>query len=139
MKTIAWVISLAALALGSGCARSDWIERTLFMVDVTGVWYGELRTSVHRMEISIDLKQEGPKVEGSLWGKGFVPTLLRDAPGPVEGTVSGERFEFRRTDGPLRGDMRVSGDEMTGQAQTGFGPGQVSLRRIVSSPRVNAP
>jgi hypothetical protein len=139
MKAIAWVISMAALAFGAGCARSDWTERTLFMVDVTGVWYGELRTSVHRMEVSIDLKQEGPKVEGSLWGKGFVPTLLRDTPGPVEGSVSGERFEFRRTDGPLRGDMRVSGDEMTGQAQTGFGPGQVFLRRLVSSPRVNAP
>ena len=139
MKTIAWVIFVVALAFGSGCAHSDWIERTLFTVDVTGVWYGELRTPVHHMELSIDFKQEGPKVEGSLWGKGFVPTLLRDVPGPVEGTVSGERFEFRRTNGRLRGDMTVSGNEMTGQAHTGFGPGQVSLRRVDSSPRVNAP
>jgi hypothetical protein len=139
MKTIAWVILVVALAFGSGCAGSDWIERTLFTVDVTGVWYGELRTSVHRMELSIDLKQEGPKVEGSLWGKGFVPTLLRDVPGPVEGTVSGGRFELRRTNGPLRGAMTVSGDEMTGQAHTGFGPGQVFLRRVDSSPRINAP
>ena len=139
MKTIAWVIFMVPLAFGSGCARSAWIEGTLFRVDVTGVWYGELRTSVHRMELSIDLKQEGPKVEGSLLGKGFVPALLRDVPGPVEGTVSGERFEFRRTNGPLRGDMTVSGDEMTGQAHTGFGPGQVFLRRVDSSSRGNAP
>jgi hypothetical protein len=139
MKTIAWVIFVVALAFGSGCAHSDWIERTLFTVDVTGVWYGELRTPVHHMELSIDLKQEGPKVEGSLWGKGFVPALLRDVPGSVEGTVSGERFEFRRTNGPLRGDMTVSGNEMTGQAYTGSGPGQVFLRRVDSSPRVNAP
>jgi len=81
MKAIAWVILVVALAFGSGCAGSDWIERTLFTVDVTGVWYGELRTSVHRMELSIDLKQEGPKVEGSLWGKGFMPTLLRTSLG----------------------------------------------------------
>jgi len=139
MKTIARVIFVVALAFGSGCARSDWIEGTLFTVDVTGVWYGELRTSVHRMELSIDLKQEGPKVEGSLLGKGFVPALLRDAPGPVEGTVSGGRFELRRTNGPLRADMTVSGDEMTGQADTGFGPGQFLLRRADSLPRVNAP
>jgi hypothetical protein len=139
MKTIAWVIFVVALAFGSGCAHSDWIERTLFTVDVTGVWYGELRTPVHHMELSIDLKQEGPKVEGSLWGKGFVPTLLRDVPGPVEGTVSGKGFEFRRRNGPLRADMTVSGDEMTGQADTGFGPGQVFLRRVHSPPRVDAP
>ena len=79
------------------------------------------------------------KVEGSLLGKGFVPALLRDAPGPVEGTVRGERFELRRTDGPLRADMTVSGDEMTGQAHTEFGPGQFRLRRVDSLPRVNAP
>jgi hypothetical protein len=139
LKTIAWLIFVAALAFGSGCVRADWIGRTLFTVDVTGVWYGELRTSVHRMELSIDLKQDGPKVEGSLLGKGFVPTLLRDVPGPVEGTVSGEGFEFRRTNGPLRAHMTVSGDEMTGQADTGFGPGQVFLRRVHSPPRVDAP
>ena len=139
MKTIAWVISVVALAFGSGCARSDWSGGTLFTVDVTGAWYGELRTSEHRMELSIDLKQQGPKVEGSLLGKGFVPTLLRDVPGPVEGTVSGERFEFRGTNGPLRGDVTVRGDEMTGRVHTGFGPGHVFLRRVDPSPRVNAP
>jgi len=139
MKTVAWVILAVGLASGAGCARSDWIERALFTVDVSGVWYGELRTAVHRMELSIDLTQEGPKVEGSLSGKGFVPTLLRGVPGPVEGTVSGARFEFRGTNGPLRGDMTVSGDEMTGQAETGFGPGQVLLRRVDASPRINAP
>ena len=139
MKTSTSVILVVALALASGCAGSDSIERTLFTVDVTGVWYGELRSSVHRMELSIDLKQEGPQVEGSLWGKGFVPTLLRDVPGPVEGTVRGERFELRRTNGPLRGNLTVSGDEMTGQVHTGFGPGQVVLRRVDSSPRINAP
>lgn len=139
MKTIAWVIFVVALAFGSGCVRADWIGAPLSTADVTGVWYGVLRTSVHRMELSIDLKQEGPKVEGSLLGKGFVPSPLRDVPGPVEGSVSGKGFEFRRTNGPLRADVTVDGDEMTGQADTGFGPGQVFLRRVHLSPRVDAP
>ena len=139
MKPIAWVIFVVVLAFGSGCAHSDWTMGRLFTVDVTGVWYGELRTSVHRMELSIDLKQEGSLVDGSLLGKGFVPALLRDVAGPVEGTVSGERVELRRTDGPLRAHMTVSGDEMTGQADTGFGPGRFLLRRVDSLPRVNAP
>jgi hypothetical protein len=91
------------------------------------------------MELSTDLTQEGSKVAGSLLGKGFVPTLLREVPGPVEGTVSGARFELRRTDGPFRGDLTVNGDEMTGPAHTGFGPGQIMLRRLDASPRVNAP
>lgn len=136
---IARVILVVALALWAGCARSDWVTGTPFRVDVTGVWYGELRTAEHRMELSTDLKQDGSKVAGSLLGKGFVPTLLRDVPGPVEGTVSGARFELRRTDGPLRGDLAVNGNEMTGPVHTGFGPGQITLRRIDSSPPVNAP
>jgi hypothetical protein len=138
MKPTAWAICVVALALGSGCARAEWTRATRFTADVTGVWYGELRTSVHRMELSIDLRQEGAQVEGSLLGKGFVPTLLQEVPGPVEGTVSGERLELRRTNGPLRADMTITGDEMAGPASTGFGPGQFLLRRV-DSPRVNAP
>jgi hypothetical protein len=41
MRTIAWILMAAALAIGSGCATPpDWIERTLVTVDVTGSWYG---------------------------------------------------------------------------------------------------
>ena len=139
MKPVAWMICAVTLAFGAGCAHSDWTGRPWFTADVTGVWYGELRTSVHRLELSIDLKQERSRVDGSLLGKGFVPGLLRDVPGPVEGTVSGERVELRRTDGPLRARMTVSGDEMTGPAETGFGPGRFLLRRVDSPARINAP
>ena len=58
MKVIAGaLIIVAALAFGSGCARTDWIERTLVTVDVTGTWYG----SVGGAE---DL---GASVSGSSW------------------------------------------------------------------------
>jgi hypothetical protein len=40
MKVIARVLIVAALAFSSGCARTDWIERTLVTVDVTGTWFG---------------------------------------------------------------------------------------------------
>jgi hypothetical protein len=133
------VIFVVALAFGSGCARSESIVERLSTVDVTGVWYGELRTSVHRMELSVDLRQEGPKAEGTLLGKGFVPAPLRDVPGPVEGIVRGRHLELRRANGPLRADMMASGDEMTGPAHTGFGPGQLRLRRVGPLPRVDAP
>jgi hypothetical protein len=36
MKTIVGMLIGATLAVGSGCARSDWIDRTLVTVDVTG-------------------------------------------------------------------------------------------------------
>ena len=42
MKTIAGVLIVAALVFGSGCATSDWIERTLVTVDVTGTWFGSI-------------------------------------------------------------------------------------------------
>jgi hypothetical protein len=34
------MLTLAALAFDSGCAKTDWIGRTLVTVDVTGSWYG---------------------------------------------------------------------------------------------------
>jgi len=43
MKAIAGVLILAGLVFVSGCSRSDWIERTLVTVDVTGTWYGSVR------------------------------------------------------------------------------------------------
>jgi hypothetical protein len=69
MKTIAWVILVAA-AYGSGCARPDWIERTLVTEDVTGLWYGRylpsapFAASAGGSEVWLDLRQEGSKVRG---------------------------------------------------------------------------
>ena len=40
MNNIVWILIAATLAIGSGCARPDWIESTLVTVDLTGVWQG---------------------------------------------------------------------------------------------------
>ncbi len=131
MDRRAFIGTLAALCV-SGCATPpDWIERTLVTVDVTGTWSGTIAAGGTTAEILIDLKQEGPKVEGSVRWKGFAfTTNVGDLPGLVEGTVSGDRFEFRRTNGNLRGDVIVSGDEMTGHAHVKSGPASIVLRRV---------
>ena len=49
-----------------GCTRSDWIERTLVTVDVTGVWSGNWTNGLHNAELWMELKQDGPKVTGDL-------------------------------------------------------------------------
>jgi len=141
MKTVGVILMAAVLATGSGCARPDWIERTLVTVDVTGVWSGVMaRGGPTSFDITIDLKQEGPKVTGFLKWTGFSYSgFYEDLPGPVEGTVSGDRFEFKRINGSFSGAMTVAGDEMTGQGQMSVGLGSIFLRRVDSSPRPSSP
>jgi len=50
VRTATWMLTLAALAFGSGCAKTDWIGRTLVTLDVTGSWLWEGKwtgSSVH--------------------------------------------------------------------------------------------
>ena len=132
MRVIGPMLTAAALSIGVGCTTSpDWIERTLVTVDVTGTWSGTIAAGGTTAAILIDLKQEGPKVEGSVrWNGMAFTTNVGDLPGLVEGTVSGDRFEFRRTNGILRGDVIVSGDEMAGNAHVKSGPASIVLRRV---------
>jgi len=64
MNTIARVILVAVLALGSGCARPDWIEQTLVTVDVIGVWEGSMSIANTSIEAKLQLEQQGAKVSG---------------------------------------------------------------------------
>jgi hypothetical protein len=137
MRTIAWILTAAALAIGSGCATPpDWIERTLVTVDVTGQWYGSLKGvggGGGVTEFWLDLQQAGPKAKGStrahnLGGMGLVLS------GPIEGTIAGDVLTFRQTNGPVTGELTVSGDEMKGEIlQPRRFP--IVLRRVGSPPR----
>ena len=136
MKTIAWGILAAALACGAGCARPDWIEQTLVTVDVTGTWQGSTRGSgflgVGPYELT--LEQRGPKVKGSVRGSGSIAP--GEYSGPIDGTVAGDAFSFRQTTGSLKGEMTVSGDEMTGVVfGHSFSARPITLRRVDSSAR----
>jgi hypothetical protein len=114
MDRRAFIGTLAALLCGSGCTTPpDWIERTLVTVDVTGVWYGTAN-----FQIELTLRQEGPKVTGFVRARNLTPSGLTES-GPINGTVSGDVFTFKQTNGSAEGELSVTGDEMTGIVSAG--------------------
>ena len=122
MTIIAGALIAAALAFGSGCARTDWIDRTLVTVEVTGVWSGKAYIANAEsgliVDVRLELQQEGPKVKGSIRPSGSIPWGSLDrspTAGSIEGTVAGDVLEFRETSGAIRGQLTVNGDEMTGE------------------------
>jgi hypothetical protein len=52
--------------------------------------------------------------------------------GPIEGSVAGDVFSFKQTNGPIAGEMAISGDEMTGYMVVGYRI-PVSFQRVGSS------
>jgi hypothetical protein len=117
MNTVVRMITAVALMWGVGCVRSDWIDRTLVTVHVTGTWHGWAIASNQagaNSEIWLVLKQEGPRATGSVRASAFY-SGIRPVNGPIDGTVAGDVLSFRQTDGSLTGEMRVSEDTMTGQ------------------------
>jgi len=143
MTSIVRVFLTAVLAFGSGCARSDWIDRTLVTVDVTGMWTGSMSTwdgqpSVNA-EVSLELQQQGPNVTGHFRTTGGWSYLLSRASGPIEGSVSGDVFRFRRTEGPVSGELTVSGEEMRGEVTLTSRTADISLRRSDSPPPSGSP
>jgi hypothetical protein len=139
MRTVTRVLVAAALALGSGCAQTDWIDRTLVTVDVTGTWSGTPQGSGivgGAYDFSMELEQQGATVKGVIRSsRSGVGSLS----GPVDGTVAGDVFRFRNARGDVEGELTISGDEMTGRmSRAGGGGGAggeflVVLRRVDSS------
>ena len=112
---VAWVIVAGALVPASGCAKTDWIDRTLVTSDVTGVWQGKFTRAGYSGEMELILEQRGAKVTGAMrFPTGAVPFAKSSKGVPIEGTVSGDTFSFREVGGSTRGDFEVNGDEMTG-------------------------
>jgi hypothetical protein len=116
------LIVVAAFTLTAGCAGTDWIERTLVTVDVTGVWSGRAyiphATAGLIIDVRLDLEQEGAKVKGSMRPSGSISWRSPDlspATGLITGTVAGDVLDFTETNGHITGHLTVSGDEMTGE------------------------
>jgi len=137
MKIIAGVLIAAALTLGSGCARSDWIDRTLVTVDVTGTWYGRFPGTGILGDVFLELEQQGATVKGFMRTGG--PGYGGVTSGPIDGTVAGDVFRFKDKRGNLDGELTVSGDEMNGRASMSMGIRSISLRRVESSSRPDLP
>ena len=120
MDRRAFIGTLAALMCVSGCTTPpDWIERTLVTVDVTGHWYGSSPQSSGAgssyAEFWLDLQQAGPKARGSIQAKGIRTGLGGTGRVPIEGTIAGDVFTFRQTNGPMTGELTVDGDELKGE------------------------
>ena len=129
----------ATLVVGSGCAKQDWIDRTLVTVDVTGAWSGSHRAAIGgaggSRDVVFELEQQGSTVKGSMRA-----TLSAGMPRNIEGTVAGDVFRFKDPRGTWEGTLTVSGDEMEGPAMTGGLRGQLTLRRVdPSSPPASPP
>ena len=126
VRTTGW-LALALLAAASvGCApRGDWTD-TLPLANVTGRWEGTYSTNVTvtgggLREISLTLRQNGSKVTGQ--------GVLSTADGSVDGGVDGEVFAGHI--GDMRFTLTVTGNEMKGRAEGGFGcPCRLELRRV---------
>jgi len=133
------LIVLALLVVG--CARGDWIDQTLTLVDVTGTWEGVFKftepTRGWERSTRWVLQQKGGKVRGEAHG------LDGGRVGPIEGLVNGEVFSwqlagqfFRWAPGsPYRGQVTITVDEMSGRADGPFCPCTVVLRRAPSDAR----
>ena len=132
MKALIGLLIAATLVIGSGCAKADWIDRTLVTVDVTGVWTGSHTGASSGAllileNVVLDLTQHGSTVKGFLLVRGA--GSQRES-GPVEGTVAGDLFRFRSARGGLEGELTVNGDEMTGVTSSLSGRVPMSFRRV---------
>ena len=137
MRALIGILIATTLVIGSGCAKQDWIDRTLVTVDVTGVWRGAMSqlSTGSGGEARLELQQQGPNVSGQMQ----IPagTIVS---GPITGTVAGDVFKFTDVRGTLFGELTVNGDEMTGQYSGPMGARPISLRRESPiSPPVSPP
>jgi hypothetical protein len=138
MKATAGVLIVAALAFGAGCARSDWIERTLVTVDVTGTWTGSVGGAGGPNvggTLWFELEQQGSTVKGGMQYTGLRGPGLPSESRPIDGTVTGDVFRFRQQYSNVEGELTVNGDEMTGQAWLQGTLRPISLRRVDPSSR----
>ena len=116
MRAVTRLLVAGALTLGSGCASSDWIDRTLMTETVGGEWAGTMVSQDGQPSVSqavrLELQQKGPKVTGYVRGVGVGSRLTT-----IEGSIAGDVFKFSDERGTLTGELTVNGDEMRGQGE----------------------
>jgi hypothetical protein len=78
MNHSARLLIAATLIFAAGCAKQDWIDRTLVTVDVTGTWSGSVGGGAFANpgEIFMELEQQGSMVKGFIrYGGGGIHEL----------------------------------------------------------------
>jgi hypothetical protein len=143
MRAVVQVLFVVALVFEAGCARTDWIDRTLVTVDVTGTWEGTVGgvggTGSSSGLFQFVLEQQGSGVKGFARGYSRGVGCQGTDVGPIEGTVAGDVFRFRDSRGCIEGELTVSGEEMVGQTSSWLGTRAFSLRRVDPSSRPASP
>ena len=105
-------VFLCWLLIATGCARTDWIDNTTVLVDVTGRWTGHWSGSGGGdFELTLQQPKDSPKARGELKLTGAETQYWN---GDIVGTVSGDVLSFSRHDGRLRGEVTVAHDQMSG-------------------------
>ena len=134
MNHSARLLIAATLIFAAGCAKQDWIDRTLVTVDVTGDW-----VIWPDNNLWLQLKQEGAKVTGSYRWTGWWAN--EDRGGALEGTLNGDTFQFTQVTGGagLEAEMVVNGDEMSGRLRTKYGPTLRTFHRVSSPSQPGQP
>ena len=83
MRAVLGVIA-AAVLFGSGCAKQDWIDRTLVTVSVTGTWSGTMTGASGGAVVLLELQQQGAKVTGAI----SMPAYGTSFSGHVDGNTT---------------------------------------------------
>src|SRR4030095_8085310 len=128
MRASVGMLLATILVVGSGCAKQDWIDRTLVTVDVTGTWSGTMMTAGSggaggARDVVFELEQKGSMVKGTMR-----VTSRGQAADTREGTVAGDVFRFKDPRATWEGELTISGEEMAGRVMTGSLSGQLTLR-----------
>ena len=131
MNALIALLIATTFVVCSGCAKPDWIDRTLVTVDVTGKWEGP---ATGANQYWFELEQRGTTVKGSVrftTGSGWQSGGANS--GAIDGSMAGDVFRFVAARGGLEGELTVSGDEMNGWISSAY-----SLRSPVSLQRADA-
>jgi hypothetical protein len=137
MNHSARLLIAATLIFAAGCAKTDWIDRTLVTVDVTGRWEGA--TENYWVELVLE-QQEGPRVKGSMQVKG-AKIAGNTFSGLIDSDLTGDVFRFRDARGHLEGELTVSvsTDVLDGRVSFSGSSLPISLRRVDPSSPLAAP
>jgi len=102
---------LIATTLETGCAKPDWIDRTLVTVDVTGTWSGySTGSGSYSGELLFELEQRGSTVKGDMrLGRGNQALGAGEA--SLTGSAAGDVFRFSTARGGRRPEDSIERED----------------------------
>jgi len=111
MKRLIGSVIATTLAIGSGCAKQDWIDRTLVTVDVTGTWSGySTGSGSDSGELLFELEQQGSTVKGDMrLGRGNQALGAGEA--SLTGSAAGDVFRFSTARGGRRPEDSIERED----------------------------